>query len=108
MYNSKITGLGYYVPDNIITNDDLSKMMDTNDEWIQERTGIKERRWIKKGSDDTTATMGAKAAKIAIERAGLTKDDIDFIVFATLSPDYYFPGGGVQIQDILEMTMLIL
>ncbi|WP_196891753.1 3-oxoacyl-ACP synthase III family protein [Aureivirga marina] len=106
MYNSKITGLGYYVPDNIITNDDLSKMMDTNDEWIQERTGIKERRWIKKGSDDTTATMGAKAAKIAIERAGLTKDDIDFIVFATLSPDYYFPGGGVQIQDILEMPTI--
>ncbi|WP_196885152.1 3-oxoacyl-ACP synthase III family protein [Aureivirga sp. CE67] len=103
MYNSKITGLGYYVPDNIVTNDDLSKMMDTNDEWIQERTGIKERRWIKEGSEDTTATMGAKAAKIAIERAGLTKDDIDFIVFATLSPDYYFPGGGVQIQDMLEM-----
>lgn len=103
MYNSKITGLGFYVPDNIVTNDDLSKMMDTNDEWIQERTGIQERRWIKEGSDDTSAVMGAKAAKIAIERAGLTKDDIDFIVFATLSPDYYFPGCGVQIQDLLDM-----
>ncbi|MEN8193617.1 MAG: beta-ketoacyl-ACP synthase III [Bacteroidota bacterium] len=103
MYSSKITGMGYYVPDNIVTNDDLSKMMDTSDEWIQERTGIKERRWIKKGSDDTSATMGTKAAKIAIERAGLTKDDIDFIIFATLSPDYYFPGGGVQVQHMLDM-----
>ena len=104
MYNSKIIGLGSYVPDNVVTNDVLSKMMDTNDEWIQERTGIKERRWVKEGSEDTSAVMGAKAAKIAIERAGLTKDDIDFIVFATLSPDYYFPGCGVQIQDILEMN----
>ena len=103
MYNSKIIGLGKYVPDNVVTNHDLSKMMDTNDEWIQERTGIKERRWIKKGSEDTSAVMGAKAAKIAIERSGLTKDDIDFIVFATLSPDYYFPGCGVQIQDMLDM-----
>jgi len=103
MYNSKITGLGYYVPDNVVTNDDLSKMMDTNDAWIQERTGIQERRWIKEGSEDTSAVMGAKASRIAIERAGLTKDDIDFIVFATLSPDYYFPGCGVQIQDMLEM-----
>ncbi len=103
MYNSKITGLGFYVPDTIVTNDDLSKLMDTNDAWIQERTGIKERRWIPKGSDDSSATMGAKAAKIAIERAGLSKDDIDFIVFATLSPDYFFPGCGVQIQDMLDM-----
>ncbi|MCL4164107.1 UNVERIFIED_CONTAM: hypothetical protein GTU68_013150 [Idotea baltica] len=77
--------------------------MDTNDEWIQERTGIKERRWIPEGSEDTSAVMGAKAARIAIERSGLTKDDIDFIVFATLSPDYYFPGCGVQIQDMLDL-----
>jgi 3-oxoacyl-[acyl-carrier-protein] synthase-3 len=103
MYNSKITGLGYYVPDNVVTNDDLSKIMDTNDEWIQERTGIKERRWIKEGTNDTSAVMGAKASKIAIERAGLTPKDIDFIVFATLSPDYYFPGCGVQIQEMLGM-----
>jgi len=106
MYNSRITGLGYYVPDNVVTNDDLSKMMDTSDEWIQERTGIQERRWIKEGTNDTSAVMGAKAAKIAIERAGLTKDDIDFIVFATLSPDYYFPGCGVQIQDLLDMRTI--
>lgn len=106
MYNSRIIGLGKYVPDNVVTNDDLSKMMDTNDEWIQERTGIKERRWIEKSSDDTSAVMGAKAARIAIERAGLTTDDIDFIVFATLSPDYYFPGCGVQIQDMLDMKTI--
>ncbi|MDX1829917.1 MAG: beta-ketoacyl-ACP synthase III [Lutibacter sp.] len=103
MYNSKITGLGYYVPDNVVTNDDLSKMMDTNDAWIQERTGIKERRWIKEGSEDTSAVMGAKASRIAIERAGLTSDDIDFVIFATLSPDYYFPGCGVQIQEMLGL-----
>ncbi|MBT8393306.1 MAG: 3-oxoacyl-ACP synthase, partial [Bacteroidia bacterium] len=103
MYNSKIIGLGKYLPENIVTNDDLSRMMDTSDEWIQERTGIKERRWIKEGTDDSSAVMGAKAAEIAIERSGLTKDDIDFIVFATLSPDMYFPGCGVQIQDMLDM-----
>ncbi len=106
MYNSKITGLGFYVPDNVVTNDDLSKMMDTNNEWIIERTGIEERRWIPEGSEDTTAVMGAKAARIAIERSGLTKDDIDFIVFATLSPDYYFPGSGVQVQDMLDMPTI--
>ncbi|HDZ03642.1 hypothetical protein LCGC14_0128270 [marine sediment metagenome] len=98
MYNSKIIGLGHYVPDNVVTNDDLSKVMDTNDAWIQERTGIKERRHVVKGDGDTTTTMGVKAAKIAIERAGIDKDDIDFIVFATLSPDYYFPGPGVLVQ----------
>ena len=103
MYSSIFKGLGFYVPDNVVTNDDLSKIMDTNDEWIQERTGIKERRWIKEGSEDTTAVMGAKAARIAIERAGLTKDDIDFIILATLSPDHFFPGSGVLIQDMLDM-----
>ncbi len=106
MYNSKITGLGYYVPENIVTNDDLKEFMETSDEWIQERTGIKERRWIDPKTDDTTAVMGAKASRIAIERSGLTKDDIDFIVFATLSPDMYFPGGGVQVQDMLDMPTI--
>lgn len=98
MYNSKIKGLGYYVPENIVTNDDLSKVMDTDDAWIQERTGIKERRYVVKGGGDTTTTMGVKAAKVAIKRAGIDKNDIDFIVFATLSPDYYFPGPGVLVQ----------
>lgn len=103
MYNSKIIGLGTYVPENVVTNDDLSKIMDTSDEWIQERTGIKERRWVKDGDGDTTATMGVKAAKVAIERAGIDKDDIDFIIFATLSPDMYFPGPGVQVQHALDI-----
>lgn len=104
MYQTKIAGLGKYVPENVVTNDDLSKLMDTNDEWITERTGIKERRHIKKGDGNTTATMGVKAARIAIERAGISKDDIDLIVFATLSPDYYFPGCGVQVQEMLEIN----
>lgn len=102
MYQSKISGLGFYVPDNVVTNDDLSKIMDTNDEWIQERTGIQERRHIVRGQD-TTLSMGVKASKIAIERAGIDKDDIDFIVFATISPDYYFPGPGVELQKELGL-----
>ena len=102
MYNSKISGLGYYVPDNIVTNHDLSKIMDTNDEWIQERTGIKERRHIIRG-EDTTTSMGVKAAKIAIERAGITNDEVDFVIFATLSPDFYFPGPGVLVQKELGL-----
>ncbi|MDI1256400.1 MAG: ketoacyl-ACP synthase III [Flavobacterium sp.] len=105
MYHSKISGLGFYVPDNIVTNDDLSKIIDTNDEWIQERTGIKERRHIIRG-EDTTTSMGVKAAKIAIERSGISKDDIDFIVFATLSPDYYFPGPGVLVQRDLGLKTI--
>ena len=102
MYHSKISGLGYYVPENIVTNDDLSKIMDTNDEWIQERTGIKERRHIIRG-EDTTTSMGVKAAEIAIQRANVDKEDIDFVIFATLSPDYYFPGPGVLVQRDLGL-----
>jgi 3-oxoacyl-[acyl-carrier-protein] synthase-3 len=102
MYHSKIAGLGFYVPNNIVTNDDLSKLIDTNDEWIQERTGIQERRHVIRG-EDTTTSMGVKAAKIAIERSGVAKEDIDFVVFATLSPDYYFPGPGVLVQRDLGL-----
>ncbi len=105
MFHSKISGLGFYVPENVVTNDDLSKLIDTNDEWIQERTGIKERRHIIRG-EDTTTSMGVKAAKIAIERSKLTNDDIDFIVFATISPDYYFPGPGVSVQKELGMKTI--
>ena len=105
MLHSKISGLGFFVPDNVVTNDDLSKIMDTNDEWIQERTGIHERRHIIRG-EDTTTTMGVKAAKIAIERSGLSNDDIDFIVFATISPDYYFPGPGVELQKELGLKTI--
>lgn len=103
MYQSRISGLGKYLPENIVTNQDLSEIMETSDEWIQERTGIRERRHIKKGSGDTTSSMGAAAAQIAIERAGLTPQDIDLILFATLSPDYYFPGSGVLVQELLDI-----
>ncbi|HRZ31771.1 MAG TPA: beta-ketoacyl-ACP synthase III [Flavobacterium sp.] len=106
MYHSKIAGLGFYVPENIVTNDDLSKLMDTNDEWIQERTGIKERRHVQRGDGNTTTSMGVKAAQIAIERSGVAKEDIDFIVFATLSPDYYFPGPGVLVQRDLGLNTI--
>lgn len=106
MYHSKIAGLGFYVSENIVTNDDLSKLMDTNDEWIQERTGIKERRHVQRGDGNTTTSMGVKAAQIAIERSGVAKEDIDFIVFATLSPDYYFPGPGVLVQRDLGLNTI--
>ena len=102
MFQSKISGLGYFVPNNIVTNDDLSKIMDTTDEWIQERTGIKERRHIIKG-EDTTTSMGVKAAKIAIERSGVDYQEIDYIIFATISPDFYFPGPGVALQHELGL-----
>ncbi|RTL57305.1 MAG: ketoacyl-ACP synthase III [Sphingobacteriales bacterium] len=102
MYRSKIAGIGMYVPEHVVTNNDLTKYMDTSDEWIQERTGIKERRYAHRTSE-TTTTMGVEAAKIAIERAGITPQDIDFIIFATLSPDYYFPGCGVLVQRAMKM-----
>ncbi|MEP6846020.1 MAG: beta-ketoacyl-ACP synthase 3, partial [Panacibacter sp.] len=102
MIKTKIAGVGMYVPKNVVTNADLMKFMDTTDEWIQQRTGIKERRYAdRKG--ETTTTMAAEASKMAIKNAGITKDDIDFIVFATLSPDYYFPGCGVLLQRTMKM-----
>ena len=102
MPQSKIAGIGMYVPEHIVTNNDLKKYMDTSDEWIEERTGIKERRYAHR-TDETTTTMAVEAATIAIERAGITPQDIDFIIFATLSPDYYFPGCGVLVQRAMKM-----
>ncbi len=103
MLSSKIGGIGFYVPEKVVTNHDLAKVMDTSDEWIQERTGIVERRYAERHKE-TTSTMGAAAAKIAIERAGITAKDVDFIIFATLSPDYYFPGSGVLLQRQMGMN----
>ncbi|MDR9399851.1 MAG: beta-ketoacyl-ACP synthase III [Psychroflexus sp.] len=103
MYHSQIKGLGKYVPEKVVTNHDLEKLMDTSDDWIVERTGIHERRHIEPGDGNSTAVMGCKAAKQALERANVDKDDVDLIVFATLSPDYYFPGCGVQVQEMLEI-----
>ena len=102
LYRSRIKGLGFYVPENVVTNDDLSKLMDTSDEWIQERTGIQQRRHALRGSD-TTTSMGVKASLKAIEAAKINKEEIDFIVFATLSPDFYFPGCGVLAQKELGL-----
>lgn len=102
MLRTKIGGIGMYIPGDVYTNHDLTKYMDTSDEWIQERTGIKERRYAKR-LEETTASMGVEAAKKAIENAGIQKEDIDFIIFATLSPDYYFPGCGVLVQRALEL-----
>ena len=103
MYNSKIVGVGHYVPEKVVTNHDLEKLMDTSDEWIQERTGIKERRFYDPPEKGSTAKMAYKASLLALERAGLEAKDIDAIVFATLSPDYYFPGSGVLLQHMLGM-----
>jgi 3-oxoacyl-[acyl-carrier-protein] synthase III len=102
MTYSKIVGIGHYVPENIITNAYLESIMDTNDAWITERTGIKERRYFTYGKD-TNASMATEASKIAIERAGLTPQDIDFIVYATITPDYYFPGPGFILQREMGM-----
>ena len=98
---SKIIGVGMYLPEEVVTNDDLTKLMDTSDQWIQERTGIKERRFFKEGVD-TVSSMGAKASLMAIERAGKKPEDIDFIVFATLSADYCFPGSGALMQQHID------
>lgn len=105
MFNSKIIGLGKYLPENIVTNHDLSNSIDTSNQWIIERTGIEERRHIKKGDGNSTASMGAEAAKIAIKRANISKNEIDLILFATLSPDYYMPGSGVLVQKLLNIPI---
>ena len=102
MHSSRIVGLGHHVPDTVITNEYLSTLMDTNNEWIIERTGISERRWIDP-KVDTVANMAAKATRVALKNANLTEKDIDFIVFATITPDYFFPGSGVLLQRELGL-----
>jgi len=103
MHHTKIAGIGHYLPERIVPNDELAQVMDTTDAWIQERTGIQERRYGVK-HEQTTSSMGAAAARIACERAGITPNEVDFIIFATLSPDYYFPGCGVLMQRELGIT----
>ncbi|MBW7890690.1 MAG: 3-oxoacyl-ACP synthase, partial [Chitinophagaceae bacterium] len=102
MIRAKIAGVGMYVPKQVVTNHDLTTFMDTSDAWIQERTGIRERRFAER-TGETTTTMGVEAAKLAIERAHTTAEEIDFVIFATLSPDYYFPGCGVLVQRAMKM-----
>ncbi len=100
MYRSVARGLGHYVPERVVTNQELSGLMDTSDAWIRERTGIEERRYSNLETE-STSEMGIRAARIALERAQMEASELDFIVFATLSPDYYFPGPGVQVQHAL-------
>ncbi|MEE3331397.1 MAG: 3-oxoacyl-ACP synthase, partial [Myxococcota bacterium] len=87
---ARIGGTGMYVPDRVVTNDDLAARMDTTDEWIQQRTGIQERRWIEPGQ--TPADLALAAAEAALEDAGLDANDLDCILLATLSPEHHFPG----------------
>ncbi|WP_188560419.1 3-oxoacyl-ACP synthase III family protein [Hymenobacter frigidus] len=101
--HSYIAGVGHYVPSRVVKNAELEPMMNTSDAWIQERTGIQERRWFEEGKD-TTANMGANASRMALEMAGVAANDVQLIVFATLSPDYFFPGSGVLLQRELGMT----
>jgi 3-oxoacyl-[acyl-carrier-protein] synthase-3 len=104
MYKSRIAGVGHYVPEQIINNFDLEKIMDTSDEWIRERSGIKERRWVKDGENNLD--LAEKASSAALMNAGMKPEDIDFIVFATLSPDYYFPGTGCLLQERMGFSTI--
>lgn len=102
---SRIVGLGHHVPETVITNQYLSTIMETTNEWIVERTGIEERRWMNP-EQDTVANMAAKATRMALQRANLTEKDIEFIVFATITPDYFFPGSGVLLQRELGLESI--
>jgi len=102
MTYSTITGLGFYVPEKVVTNQDLTQYMETSDEWIRERTGIQQRRYFEYGKD-TNASMATAASRMAIERAGLQPSDIELIVFATITPDYFFPGSGFLMQRELGL-----
>ena len=102
MYTSRIEGVGHFVPENIVKNGDLEKIMDTSDDWIVERTGIEERRWFDP-EKDTVSNMATRAAKKALERANTDVKEVDFIVFATITPDYFFPGSGVLMQRELGL-----
>ena len=100
--NIRIAGTGMYVPPRRVTNQDLEKLMDTSDEWIRKRSGIETRYHAEE--DVSTSELGVLAAREAIEKAGVSPGDIDLVITATLSPDHYFPGIGVQIQHGLGMS----
>ena len=95
MITSRIVGTGSYVPEQIVTNDDLAKIVETNDEWIRTRTGIRQRRIA---TSEGTADLAAKAAERAIEQAGIKPEEIDLIILATSSQDYCFPSGACEVQ----------
>ena len=104
MKRSVIKGTGRFLPSRCVTNDDLAAMMDTNDEWIQQRTGIKTRYWIPEGETVGTSDLALEASKIALKNAGWEAEELDLIIFATLSPDIYFPGSGCFLQTKLGLT----
>lgn len=101
MTHAAITGIGTYLPEGVLTNDDLSRMVDTNDEWIVSRTGIRERRLA--GPGESTSTMAAAAGTRAIADAGLSAADIDFLVVGTGSPDHVMPSTAAITQDLLGL-----
>ena len=104
MHKSKIIGMGFKVPDNIISNDDLSKMMDTSDDWIQSRSGIKERRWAT--DKIATSDLALVAANNAISNAEIDSKEIDMVIVGTLSSDYFFPGVSAQLQEKLNLNTI--
>lgn len=107
MIKPVIRGTGFFVPDNIVTNEDMTRWMDTSDAWITERSGISERRWLPQDEEGHTvmsgAEMGAAAGRMALADAGLAADDVDQVIFATLNPDVFFPGNGVFVEDLLGL-----
>lgn len=104
MLSTVIVSSGRYVPSRLVTNKDLERMMDTSDQWIRERTGIEQRYWIPEEGGVGASDLGLEAARIAIHRAGWKPEDIDLILFATLSPDIFFPGAGCLLQHKLGLT----
>lgn len=103
MKKTIIKGTGRYVPPRVVTNHDLVQWMDTSDEWIRQRTGIEERHWVPEEGGVGSSDLGLEAAKIALKRAEWKPEDIDLIIFATLSPDIYFPGPGCLLQHKLGL-----
>lgn len=102
MPRTEFIATGFFVPPRVVTNNDLSKLMDTSDEWITQRTGIRERHWVEPGT--TCSSLAAEATRKALDQAGLTASDLDCIIFATTSPDHFFPGNGVFLQRLLGVT----
>jgi 3-oxoacyl-[acyl-carrier-protein] synthase-3 len=100
---SRILGVGSYVPSNVWTNDDLSKLMDTSDEWIRQRTGIEQRHWVDQNSETGASDLALEASLKALEAAKVKKEEIDLIIFATLSPDHDFPGSACFLQAKLGL-----
>src|SRR5215813_11832651 len=99
-HRSRVLGIGMSVPSRVVTNHELATLMETSNDWIIERTGIEERRWV---NSETGAQLGSAAAREAMERAQVQPKDIDLIIYATLSPDYNFPGTAVFVQRELGM-----